>query len=206
LKTPLFETTDLSFNTIIQYPDIFVLPDNPTFFVGESGSGKTSLFRMFNRTLSPDSGNITFRGRDITTYDPITLRRQVMLVSQSVFLFDQTIKENYKQFYAFAGIPLISDDEINHYLNLCHIPITLESDCRILSGGERQRIYLSIFMSFKPDVLLLDEPTSALDQENTKIVMENIIQFCGENAITPLIISHDPHAIDAYANTIVRLS
>ena len=206
MVTPIFETQGLVFNHHITYPDMTIMRDAPTFFVGESGSGKTSLFRMFNRTLTPESGSIAFSGSDIFSFDPIDLRKQVLLVSQSVFLFDDSIHKNFRSFYEMTERPLISDSEINDYLKLCNIPIPLDSDCCVLSGGERQRVYLAIFLSFKPQVLLLDEPTSALDADNTKIVMENIIEFCKTHTVTPLIISHDEKTIDKYANAVLRLS
>ncbi len=206
MESPVFETQGLVFNQRIIYPDMTIMRGAPTFFVGESGSGKTSLFRMFNRTLSPEAGSIRYSGTDIFSIDPIELRKKVLLVSQSVFLFDDTVLGNFKSFYEMTERPLVTDDQIHDYLKLCNIPIPLDSDCRVLSGGERQRVYLAAFLSFMPEVILLDEPTSALDADNTKIVMANMIQFCQKHAITPLIISHDEKTIEKYANAVLRLS
>ena len=73
-----------------------------------------------------------------------------------------------------------------------------------MSGGEKQRLYIAIYLSFKPKVIMLDEPTSALDEENSHEVIKNILSFSKENKITSLIVSHDKELANAFAdNTVV---
>ena len=65
------------------------------------------------------------------------------------------------------------------------------SDIYAMSGGEKQRVYIAIYLSFRPEIIMLDEPTSALDSRNTIDVIENIISFCRGNSSTVIIVSHE---------------
>ena len=68
-----------------------------------------------------------------------------------------------------------------------------------MSGGERQRVYIGIFLSFNPKVLMLDEPTSALDDENSEIVIKNVLDYCKDQGITVIVVSHDKQLTDKFA-------
>lgn len=204
--TPIFSTENVRFMDIIHFPDIQIQPFTPTFVVGKNGSGKSTLFKMFNRTLSPAEGRILYRGGDITAVPPLDIRRQVLLVSQQVFLFDDTIRGNFEKYYTLTGKKKPSDEAIEKYLSLTNANFGLENTTRTLSGGERQRVYLAIYVSFMPDVLLLDEPTAALDKESAVDVMAQILDFCETNKITCVTISHDANIVSLFARQIVRLS
>jgi putative ABC transport system ATP-binding protein len=74
-----------------------------------------------------------------------------------------------------------------------------------MSGGERQRVYIAIFLSFLPKVIMLDEPTSALDKENSTKVIQNIIAFCKEKGIVVIIVSHDNQIVEHFAENIITI-
>ena len=158
----LFRTLGLAVNGI-RYPDMTIYENKITFLTGPSGCGKSTLFRIFNGTLDPEEGTLFYRGQDIRGLDSLTHRREVSLVSQSVFLFPGTIRENFRQFYQFRELPEPDPDRIRFFLELCCLTADPDTDCTTFSGGEKQRVYLAIFLSFEPRVVLLDEPTSALD-------------------------------------------
>ena len=204
--TPIFSTEAVQFKDIITFPNIQIQPNIPTFLVGKNGSGKSTLFKMFNRTLSPAQGKILYQGEDIASIPPLDIRKQVLLVAQQVFLFNDTIRGNFATYYEVTGKAKPSDDEIEQYLSLTNANFGLDHDARTLSGGERQRVYLAIYASFKPDVLLLDEPTAALDKESAVDVMAQIFNFCEENKISCVTISHDANIVSLFARQIVRLS
>lgn len=190
-KIPLFETNALSFKELIYYKDM-ILPCNTVIFItGTSGCGKTTLFRMLNATLPIGHGSISYQGTDIQQIDTIKLRQQVSLVSQEVFLFDTTVGKNFDKFYSYRNHALLSQAEIVRYLTLCCIECPLDKDATSMSGGERQRLYLAIFLSLSPKVLLLDEPTSSLDHQTAHQLMKNITNYCRESKISVLVISHD---------------
>lgn len=205
MQNILFQTRELSFNNSIFYNDITILKDKVTFIVGESGAGKTTLLKMFNGVITPSGGEIFYNGKNLAELDTICLRKEVSLISQEVFLFDRSIKENFQQFYEYREQACLNDEEINKLLSLCCIPISAESSCTTLSAGERQRVYLAIFLSFLPKVLLLDEPTSALDCNCSSRLLENIISFCKESDISIVIVSHDRELTEKYGEEIISI-
>lgn len=200
----LFCIESLSFQNI-EYRDICILKNGVNFIVGESGTGKSTLLKLFNQTLSQTSGDIIFEGKSIQEIDTVELRKQVSLISQSVFLFDDTIRANFEKYYEYRGEELIKDEEIKFYLNLCCINFELDKNCTTMSGGERQRIYTAIFLSFKPKVIMLDEPTSALDNKNSLDVIGNVISFCNSNSISVIIVSHDRELTQKFAENIINI-
>ena len=74
-----------------------------------------------------------------------------------------------------------------------------------MSGGERQRVYIAIFLSFMPDVLMLDEPTSALDNTSSDIMMSNIKNFSKDNEMTTIVVSHYLTLAEKYGDEIIAL-
>ena len=89
----------LMFQTLIKYPPIEIPQAQTTFISGDSGSGKSTLFKLFNATVSPSKGTILYQGKNISAIDTVCLRREVLLASQSVFLFDGTIRNNFAEFF-----------------------------------------------------------------------------------------------------------
>ena len=200
----ILKTSQLKFMNI-EYEDIEIKDNEVTFIVGKSGTGKSSLLKIFNQTYSQTSGKVFYNGKDIDDLNAIDLRKEILLISQNVFLFDDTIKGNFKSFYEFRGEEVISDEEIKKFLSICCIDFSIDESCITMSGGERQRIYTAIFLSFKPKVLMLDEPTSALDSINSKAMLKNIIDFCKDNSITLIIVSHDNELTNEFAENIITI-
>lgn len=205
LNNLILETKNLSFNGQINYKDIQIQKNNANFIVGRSGTGKSTLLHLFNSTLSPSNGNIYYMQQDINDIDTIQLRQEILLVSQTVFLFDKSIRENFMQFYDLRDMTPPSEEEMKYYLDLCCVPFTLDSMCTTMSGGERHRVYIAIFLSFKPNVLMLDEPTSALDKENSVKVMKNVLSYCKEYEITVVVVSHDSNITEKFADNIIEI-
>ncbi len=200
----LFTTKDLMFNHQIAYEDLSIPRGITSWIKGESGSGKSSLLKMLNRTISQSKGSIFYEETDIENFDPLALRKEVLLVSQSVFLFDMSIRDNYKEYYNYLDLPSPTDSNIKKYLNICMANFDLDSKCIKLSGGERQRVYLSIFLSLNPKVILLDEPTASLDYKTADSVMRNIIAHCKDHSITPIVVSHESSLDNTFSeNTII---
>lgn len=205
MENTLFQTRQLSVYNSIHYPDIRILKDQVNFIVGSSGTGKSTLLRLFNGILSPDSGDIFYMGKNLSGMDTIALRREVSLVSQSVYLFDTSLQENFRQFYAYREAKVPSEEVMKKYLDLCRIFFPLDKDCTSMSGGERQRVYIAIFLSFLPKVIMLDEPTSALDKENSHFVMQNILSFCKSEKISVIVVSHDNSITEKFADNMITI-
>lgn len=200
----ILEVKEMIFHDI-HYRDIAILENKVNFIVGSSGAGKTTLLKLFNATYTPESGEILYRGEDIEGIDTIRLRKEILLASQTLYLFDDSIKDNFIQFYEYRGEPVPSDDTIEKFLEICCVPFSIDHDCTRMSGGEKQRVYMAILLSFCPKVLILDEPTSALDKDNSQMVMKNITVFCKENDVTLVVVSHDGKITEAFAENIITL-
>ena len=202
----LFTLNNVKFKDIIQYPDIEIPEKLTTFICGESGSGKSTLLKLLNGVLSSTDGEISYRGENINSYNPIALRRNVLLVGQTAHLFDKSIKENFNEYYSYRDMKVICEEKMKEYLDICSVDLPLDSMCSVLSGGELQRIFIAINLSYQPDVLMMDEPTSALDDKNANSLIENVKSYCKIKEITLIIISHDRDIIGKYADHTITLS
>lgn len=205
MENLILHTKNLSFNELINYKDIQIYKNKVNFIVGKSGTGKSTLLRLFNGSLSPSRGNIFYLQKDINEIDTIQLRQEILLISQTIFLFDGSIRENFKQYYDFRDMAPPSKEEMKYFLDICCVPFSLDSDCTTMSGGEKQRVYIAIFLSFKPKILMLDEPTSALDKENSANVMKNVLSYCTEHGITVVVVSHDSNITEIFADNILEI-
>ena len=193
------------FQSMIRYPDIKIAKGKTTFIHGPSGCGKSTLLKLINGTTSPDSGEIFYKGNNIENIDTIDLRREILLVAQSVFLFTGTIEENFKKYYEYRDRDLPTKETMEKFLKICSAEFSLETRCETMSGGERQRVYIAIFLSFMPDVLMLDEPTSALDNTSSDIMMSNIKNFSKDNEMTTIVVSHYLTLAEKYGDEIIAL-
>lgn len=201
----LFSLKDINFKDIVRYPNITISKGNVTFICGKSGCGKSTMLKLLNGVVSSKSGSLQYLGKEITEYDSIALRREVLLCGQSFYLLDSSIRENIKEFYAYRDLPAPDDETIQSYLAVCSLSLPLDTLCTTMSGGERQRVYLAICLSLLPNVMLLDEPTSALDEHTSMLFFENIKTFCQEKGITLIVVSHSKSLATQFADEIIQL-
>lgn len=201
----LFQANNLIYKYNLTYDNVKIEKDKINFIVGESGSGKSTFLKLLNNSINPASGELLYNGKPIEEYDPIALRREVSLVSQEPFLFDESILDNFKTFYSLRQVPMPKEEYISYITELCYVNVPLDQNASTLSGGERQRVYISIFLSLCPKVILLDEPTSALDEKSSRKVMKNVINFCKEKNIDMVIISHDKNIVEEFCENKVEI-
>lgn len=199
----ILRASNVVFRSIINYPSVSIQEGEATFIQGESGCGKSTLLKLFNASLTPDSGEILYEDRNINTLDTIDLRQEVMLVGQSVYLFSGCLESNFREYYRYRDKEIISKEKMEYFLRLCCADFPLDKECDTMSGGERQRVYLAIFLSFQPKVLMLDEPTSALDERTSNELINNLKLFCKEQGITMVVVSHDATLAKKYADRII---
>lgn len=148
-------------------------------FIGEVGSGKSSIGRLILRIIDVTTGNIFINNCAINDYTIKSIRDKISYVSQTPFLFSDTIKNNVD-----FGNENLTDDEINHFLKLAKadyvhnledgIQTIIGENGISLSGGEKQRLSLARALAKKPELLILDDITSALDYESELEVTKNI--------------------------------
>lgn len=169
-------------NVSLRYPNadhdaihnfnLSVKPGETIALVGTSGSGKTSLVNLLPRFWNPSSGTIEIDGVDTQTVTLDSLRQQIAIVGQDVFLFDSTIRDNicYGKFDA-------TDEEIRRAIEaaaltdfIASLPQGLDTPVGEagdrLSGGQKQRISIARALLKDAPILILDEATSALDAES----------------------------------------
>jgi ATP-binding cassette, subfamily B, bacterial MsbA len=174
--------------------DLVAPAGRTTALVGASGGGKTTIFNLLQRFWLPESGTILIDGQSIADVSLGSLRRQIALVSQDVFLFDGTIRDNIK-----SGRPDASDEEVAAAARAAHVDAFIRAlpggyDTQVgelggqVSGGQRQRITLARAFLKDAPVVLLDEPTSALDSE-TELVIQCALDELTRGRTT-LVIAH----------------
>ncbi|MFH5834960.1 ATP-binding cassette domain-containing protein [Proteiniclasticum sp. C24MP] len=202
----IFTIEEPKFGGILEYPHMEISSGNTTFIQGASGAGKSTLLKLLNASLTPEEGRIFYQGKDIREMDTIELRKEVILIGQNVYLFDESIRENFRMYYEYRDLPAPDDETMKKYLRLCHADFRLEESCVSMSGGERQRIYIAICISFLPKVIMMDEPTSALDATTAGKVLDNLKKFCRENGITMIVVSHDEKLSEVYADEVLTIT
>ncbi len=173
---------------------LHVAPGEVVGIVGPSGSGKSTLTKLVQRFHGPTSGDILLDGIDIAQVDPTWLRRQLGVVLQENFLFNQTVHDNI----ALAN-PSMSRAQVVRVSRLAgadefvsKLPqgydTMIEERGANLSGGQRQRIAIARALATDPRILIFDEATSALDYESERIIRENMEQIA--RGRTVIIIAH----------------
>ena len=173
---------------------LHVAPGEVVGIVGPSGSGKSTLTKLVQRFHGPTSGDILLDGIDIAQVDPTWLRRQLGVVLQENFLFNQSVHDNI----ALAN-PSMSRAQVVRVSRLAgadefvsKLPqgydTMIEERGANLSGGQRQRIAIARALATDPRILIFDEATSALDYESERIIRENMEQIA--RGRTVIIIAH----------------
>ena len=190
----LLELSNISYivkdKSIIRDVSLSVNQGDYITIVGPSGSGKSTLLKLCSDLISPTSGIITYKGRDLATIDPESYRKEVGYCFQRPYLFAKTVRRNILFPYDIRGLEP-DMNRIEYLFDLLHMPLNyMERRNDELSGGEMQRICLIRSLIFEPNVLLLDEVTSALDATNTSIV-ENVNDELHKKGITIISITHN---------------
>lgn len=171
--------------------DLEVAPGTVAAIAGPSGGGKSSVLRCVNRLLEPPVGTVHVEGRDVTTGDPVELRRRVGMVFQQPVALPGTVAENVRFGPVQAGRTL-SDTQVGELLELAGLESGLAGrPADELSGGQIQRVALARCLANDPAVLLADEPTSALDPAARNAVEEALGRIVAERGVTVLLVTHD---------------
>ncbi len=163
--------------------------------IGPSGSGKSTFLRCLNLLETPTSGQILYKGQDITakTTNINTIRRHVGMVFQHFNLFPNfTVRQNI----TFAPVKLKlqtqqqAEEKADALLRRINLYDKADAYPNCLSGGQKQRIAIARALAMEPEVLLFDEPTSALDPEMVGEVL-NLIREVAEEGMTMVIVTHE---------------
>jgi ATP-binding cassette subfamily B protein len=163
-------------------------------FVGPSGAGKTTICSLLPRFYELDAGRITVDGIDIRDMTVASLRRNIGIVQQDVFLFAGTIRENIAYGRLEATEEEILDAARRARLDemISRLPEGLETVIGErgvkLSGGQKQRMAIARMFLKNPPILILDEATSALDTETERAIQASLAELALGR--TTLVIAH----------------
>lgn len=203
----VFSLTKISYRQILVIP-VLEIPAGSLFSItGKSGSGKTTLLKLLNNLIScEEGGTVLYYGQNVLNIDPVSLRRRVVMIPQSPFIFPGTVRENIRLAFHFNRKELPEQDVIENLLDQLDLPGFIDKDTFNLSGGEKQRLALARALLLDPETLLLDEPTAALDTENAEAVIKYLTCWAHSPGKSVVIISHAGALISSYADAVLSLS
>lgn len=163
-------------------------------FVGASGGGKTTICHLIPRFYDVTNGKISIDGKNIADVTLESLRKNIGIVQQDVFLFNGTIRDNI-----LYGKPDATDEEIVRAAKIANIHdyiLSLEKgyDTEVgergvrLSGGQKQRLSIARVFLKDPPILILDEATSALDNTTEALIQNALYELC--KGRTTIVVAH----------------
>ena len=165
--------------------NLSIFPNKKVAIVGSSGSGKSTLFNLLTRIFDPLEGEITIDGVNIQDLTEESLRKHISIIRQEPFVFNRSIKDNFKIINNKITISEIRKYTKMAYLDDYIMSLPKKYDTVLgeggvnLSGGQKQRLSIARTLSKGSEIILFDEATSALDntsQEYIKKTIDNLVK------------------------------
>ena len=173
--------------------------------LGKTGSGKSSLLQLLLRNYDPQQGEVRLAAEKLADYSEDFLRRQICFLSQRVYVFSATLRDNLNIASGNSGDSL-SDQKMRAVLTqvgLAHLAeqaegldLWLGDGGRPLSGGEQRRLGLARVLLNDCPIVLLDEPTEGLDRETERQVLNLILQHCHDKTL--IMVTHRLTALERF--------
>jgi subfamily B ATP-binding cassette protein MsbA len=180
-------------NKILEDVNVLIRKGQKVGIIGQTGSGKSSFVKLLYGVFRNYEGKILLDDTDLKEYNIKTVRDKIAVITQDVFIFNDTIENNLK-----IAKPDATEEEIINALKKAKADFVFRLKDGLktvigergssLSGGERQRLAIARIFLKNPDIIIIDEGTSALDEETEKYVMEEIYSHFHDKTI--LIIAH----------------
>ena len=192
-----FEDVSFSYGDgteVLDHVSLHIAPGETVALVGESGGGKTTMCHLIPRFYDVSGGRVTVDGNDVRDLTQESLRKNIGIIQQDVFLFAGTVMENIRY-----GRPDASDREVVEaairariHDDIMQMPDGYETFVGergvVLSGGQKQRISIARVFLKNPPILILDEATSALDSVTEKQIQDSLDVL--SDGKTCLVIAH----------------
>jgi energy-coupling factor transport system ATP-binding protein len=182
-------------NKVLENFNLTIEEGSFTAILGHNGSGKSTIAKLTNGILFPDSGSVTVCGMETKNDDSIfEVRRQVGMVFQNPD--NQIVSSIVEEDVAFGvenlGVP--SDEcrrRVDEALKTVGMYEFRDKSPNRLSGGQKQRVAVAGIIAMKPRCIVLDEPTAMLDPSGRREVIDTVLKLNQEEGITILLITHN---------------
>jgi branched-chain amino acid transport system ATP-binding protein len=182
--------------------------------IGPNGAGKTTLFHLLTGHLSPDSGRILFKGKEIGGLSPhVICRRGITRSFQVVNIFPRlSVFENVqiavlsrerKTFRIFSPVKGMAKEEVDRILRSVGLFDRRDVESDLLSHGDKKVLEIAVALSGNPELLILDEPTAGMAPEETERCIRLIRRLSEESGLTILFCEHDIALVFEIANRIM---
>ena len=192
-----FDNVSFRYNdksVVLDHIDLTIQPGEKFAFVGPSGGGKTTLCQLIPRFYDVTGGSVRIDGHDVRQVTQASLRKQIGIVQQEVFLFADTVLENIRY-----GRPDATDEEVVEaakraeiHEDILAMPDGYQSYVGergvMLSGGQKQRVSIARVFLKDPAIVILDEATSALDSVTEAKIQASFDRLC--QGRTSIVIAH----------------
>ncbi|MCT7618094.1 ATP-binding cassette domain-containing protein [Aliarcobacter butzleri] len=179
-------------NPVINNLDFELYAGSKSAIIGQSGCGKSTLLKLLAPLIQPKSGEIFNNSKTMGYMFQDPYLYPWLSVYQNVTIGLKILKKN------------IDKNEIIKLLEGLSLGEHINKKIIELSGGQRQRVSLARTLAISPEVLLLDEPFSSLDPDTTRILCQDINEYCEKNKATLLIVTHNYEEAKILANDIYR--
>jgi branched-chain amino acid transport system ATP-binding protein len=185
--------------------------------IGPNGAGKSTCFNMLGGQIVPDSGKVSFQGREITGLGPSEVWRQgVGRTFQITATFpSMTVRENVQMVllslhrrlsHWWSPAPSHYREEADRLLKLVGLQLQGDRACGVLSYGDLKRLELSMALASRPKLLLMDEPTAGM-APTERIGMMNLVKgLIASEGISILFTEHDMDVVFGHADRIIVLN
>ena len=182
--------------------------------IGPNGAGKTTLFHLLTGHLSPDSGRILFKGKEIGGLSPhVICRRGITRSFQVVNIFPRlSVFENVQiavlsrermTFRIFSPVKGMAEEEVHRILRSVGLLDQRDVESDLLSHGDKKVLEIAVALSGNPELLILDEPTAGMAPEETERCIRLIRKLSEESGVTILFCEHDIALVFEIANRIM---
>lgn len=168
------------------------MPGEFISLVGSSGGGKTTMLKLMNGLLLPDTGTVTVMGQDTKTVDLIALRRQIGYVIQGAALFPHLTVADNIGYVPGLSKETLSAERLQQLMQLVDLPVELLTRFpQSLSGGQQQRVGIARALASNPAIMLMDEPFGAVDEITRTVLQDSIQELHKQLGTTIVFVTHN---------------
>ena len=190
----------------IKATSLSIAPGKITAIIGESGSGKSTLLKMLYGLLSPDEGEVRFKGERVWGPEEKLIpghdaMRMVTQDTDGLNVFAK-VWDNIATLLPSTNVAA-KEENTRKVLQQLNIERIADKQVFYLSGGEKQRVAIARALVTKPEVLLLDEPFNQVDTSFREGLQQDIRQVVKETGLTVIMVSHDPAEVLSMADELV---